>query len=354
MPERRPPTPPRAPRRADGSRPEQAPRTSQPQRAPQAPRTSQPKKAQQPKRSQEPTRAGKPPRAQQSGKDVAKARSHAPARAQRQQVVASRVQESPWEKVAPDAATTGSVSLRMQERLAERKRTERRRAMSRGGKFAVIAAAVVAVVWVIAASPLFALDGAKIELAGVSGEIDAGEVDALLDSHVGDSLLTMNVPHIANQLRDITGVRDATVERVWPQGLRVTLVARDPVAAIPSGEQFVLLDADAVEVGTVDAVPAGLPVMDVPLGDARVLDAALAVIRSLPATVLERVEGLGAHTEDSVTFSLRDGPRVEWGSADDSALKAQVLTVLLDSGQAPAGTVVDVSAPTLPITRSGG
>lgn len=70
--------------------------------------------------------------------------------------------------------------------------------------------------------------------------------------------------------------------------------------------------------------------------------------------VLERMEGLGAQTADSVTFSLREGPRVEWGSADDSALKAQVLTVLLDSGQAPAGTVVDVSAPTLPITRSEG
>lgn len=282
------------------------------------------------------------------------AHSKTATRAPRQQVQARRVQENPWQKVATESSTTGSVSLRMQERLAERKRTERRRLLSRGGKVAAIVAAVVALVWIIAASPLFALDAGKIELSGVSSEIDADEVQAVLDSHLGDSLLTMNVPHIANQLRDITGVRDATVERVWPHGLRVTLVARDPVAAIPSGEQFVLLDADAVEVGIVDAVPPGLALMDVPLGDARILDAALAVIRSLPPSVLERVEGLGAQTEDSVTFSLRDGPRVEWGSADDSALKAQVLTVLIDSGQAPAGAIVDVSAPTLPITRSGG
>lgn len=315
MPERRPPTP---------------PRVSQQPRAPQR-NTSQP-------RTSQPTRA----------REVE--------RAPRQHVQASQGHESPWKKVkgTPTSPAPDTVSMRMRERLAERKRTERRRAMSRGGRVVAVIAAVLAVVWVIAASPLFALDGDKIELSGVSREISADDVQAVLDSHVGDSLLTMNVPHIANQLRDLTGVRDATVERVWPQGLRVTLIARDPVAAIPSGEQFVLLDADAVEVGTVDAVPTGLPIMDVPLGDARVLEAALTVIRSLPSAVLERVEGLGAQTEDSVTFSLREGPRVEWGSADDSALKAQVLTVLLDSGQAPAGVVVDVSAPTLPITRSAG
>lgn len=317
MPERRPPTP-ASPR---------TPPTRTP--APPVPRKS-------------------PPRA------PARVQRRAPATRSVQAERSAQATPTAWAKVTSESPATGSVSLRMQERLAERKRTERRRAMSRGGKVMAIAGAIVVLVWIIAASPLFALDGAKIELSGVSGEISAGDVQAVLDSHVGDSLLTMNVPHIANQLRDITGVRDATVERVWPQGLRVTLVARDPVAAIPAGEQFVLLDADAVEVGTVDAVPAGLPIVDVPLGDARVLDAALAVIRSLPAAVLERMEGLGAQTADSVTFSLREGPRVEWGSADDSALKAQVLTVLLDSGQAPAGTVVDVSAPTLPITRSEG
>lgn len=312
MPERRPPTPPRTPRTPRSQR------EAQPARTPHS------------------------------------ARSISVTSSSRQQVQAPRPAESPWQKVARESPATGTVSTRMRERLAERKRTERRRAMSRGGRVAAIGAIVIGAVWLIAASPLFALDRDKIELDGVSREISAEDVDAVLESHVGDSLLTMNVPHIANQLRDLTGVRDATVERVWPQGLRVTLVARDPVAAIPSGEQFVLLDADAVEVGTVDAVPTGLPLMDVPLGDARILEAALAVIRSLPPAVLERVEGLGAQTEDSVTFSLRDGPRVEWGSADDSALKAQVLAVLLDSGQAPAGTVVDVSAPTLPITRSGG
>jgi len=242
----------------------------------------------------------------------------------------------------------------MQERLAERRRTQRRRTASRGARVAAVAAGIVALVWAVGASPLFALDAQRIELSGVSDEIDPAQVDDVLASHVGASLLTLNVPHVADQLRDVPGVRDATVERVWPRGLRVTLVARQPVAAIASGTQFLLVDADAVDVGTVDALPDGLPLLDVPVGDARVLDAALAVIRSLSPQVLARVEGLGAQTADSVHFALRDGPRVEWGSAEDSALKAQVLAVLLDSGQADGVTVVDVSAPTLPITRIEG
>lgn len=260
----------------------------------------------------------------------------------------------PWKRVGARESEAPSVSLRMQARLDERKRTERRRAASKTVRAAVIAAFVLATMWAVSASPLLALDSDKIELTGVTSEIDAAAVDAVLASHDGDSLLTLNVPHVADQLRDVAGVRDATVERVWPRGLRVTLVARQPVAAIPSGEQFALLDADAVQVGLVDAPPAGLPVVNVPLGDERVLNAALTVIKSLPAEILERVDGLGAQTEDSVAFTLRDGPRVEWGSAEDSALKAQVLAVMLDNGQTQGAAVVDVSAPTLPITRAEG
>jgi len=44
---------------------------------------------------------------------------------------------------------------------------------------------------------------------------------------------------------------------------------------------------------------------------------------------------------------------VEWGSAEDNEVKAQVLGVLLESKQARKADVIDVSAPTLPITKNG-
>nr|WP_255633156.1 FtsQ-type POTRA domain-containing protein [Demequina sp. TTPB684] len=244
----------------------------------------------------------------------------------------------------------------MRERLAERRRTERRRATVKWGKYALAAGAVALVLWLFLSSPLFSLDPAKVEVLGVTPEVDGAGIDAVLAKYDGSSLALLNVPHVADQLRDLVGVRDASVERVWPSGLRVTITPRHPVAAIASGELFVLLDADAVKVGEVDAVPAGLPLLDIPVGadNDRILDAVLEVLRNLPQPVLDRVESLGAQTEDTVAFTLRDGPRVEWGSAQDSALKAQVLELMLTSGAASAAGVIDVSAPTLPITRQDG
>lgn len=263
-----------------------------------------------------------------------------------------RSKAGPWVRVGPKSAQIDTVSVRMRERLAERKRTERRRVLARFGRWAAVAAVVLGALWAFFMSPVFALDPAKVELSGLSDEIDGSAVTAVLASHDGESLALLNVPHVADQLRDISGVLDAKVERVWPSGLRVTLEARRPVVAIASGTQFALLDADSVQVGLVDAVPDNLPLVDVPVGDDRVLAAVVEVIRNLPADLLARVSGIAAQSEDTVSFHLKDGPKVEWGSSSDSALKAQVLTVMLATPSAATAGVIDVSAPTLPITRA--
>lgn len=261
------------------------------------------------------------------------------------------VASTPWQRVSPSTAPVETVTQRMNQRLAERKRTERRRSFARFGKWAAVAGAVAIALWAFFMAPFFALDPAKVEMSGITSEIDADAVAAVMASHEGESIALLNVGHVSNQLKDLPGVLDANVERVWPSGLRVTLVPRHPVAAIAQGEGFILLDADAIEVGTADVAPADLPLIDVPVGDERVLAAVLEVIRNLPADLLTRVSGVGAQTEDTVTFVLRDGPRVEWGSAEDSALKAQVLEAMLASPSAASASVIDVSAPTLPITR---
>lgn len=223
-------------------------------------------------------------------------------------------------------------------------------------RYGLVAGVAVLLVWLVLRSPVFSLDPAKVEVSGVTPEVDSAAVDAVLAQYEGSSLALLNVPHVADQLRDLVGVQDATVERVWPAGLRVSITPRHPVAAIASGDVFVLLDADAVKVGEADTAPADLPLLDIPLGTGndRILDAVLEVVRNLPEDLLDRVEAVGAKTEDSVTFTLKDGPRVEWGSAQDSALKAQVLDVMLTSGKAAKADVIDVSAPTLPITRHDG
>ena len=49
----------------------------------------------------------------------------------------------------------------------------------------------------------------------------------------GQSLATLSMSHLAAELKDIPGVREAHVVRHWPNGLVVTLVSREPAAALP-------------------------------------------------------------------------------------------------------------------------
>jgi len=104
-------------------------------------------------------------------------------------------------------------------------------------------------------------------------------------------------------------------------------------------------------VGRVETAPVGLPVVDVPVGDKRTLSAVLGVLHELPADLLAQVEGVSAHTQDTVTMQLRDGVRVDWGSARETPLKIAVLKALRASPAAAGATVIDVSAPRLPITK---
>lgn len=246
---------------------------------------------------------------------------------------------------------TTRVTERLQEKARAQSRLRWRTVARRAGYLAV--AALVA--WVAVLSPVFALDPDNVELSGVGTAIDPLAVDAVIARHEGASLVLLNVEHLRNQLAEVPGVRQVEVERVWPAGLVVNLTPREPVAAIPDpAGGFVLVDDEGVEVARSTTVPAQLPVITVPVGPdhVRVLEAVLTVVRELPVVLRERVEGIRADTEDSVQFTLREGPRVEWGSAEQSALKAEVLQVLLESGEAAGADVIDVSAPTLPITRS--
>ena len=74
--------------------------------------------------------------------------------------------------------------------------------------------------------------------------------------------------------------------------------------------------------------------------------AAVTVAREVPAWLSERVDEIEASTRNNVTLRLRNGSTVMWGSAGDTAFKAEVLQTLL---QVKAQRY-DVSAPGVPAT----
>lgn len=273
---------------------------------------------------------------------VVAGRSHRP-------VVGSPAPPTPWERVS---ATGHNVTTRMQERLRERRSAQLRLTALRWSKRLGVVAGAVGLGWVVALSPVFALDPEGTEASGFGSVVSPEQVAGVIEAYAGTSLVMLNVGEIAAQLEELVGVREAHITRVWPSALRVELVSSEPVAAIPHGGAYVLVDDRGETVDTSPAAPEQLPVITIPVGEGgtRILQGVLAVVDEIPVALRDRVEGIEAQTEDSISFVLRDGPRVEWGSGEQSPLKAEVLAALLDSRQTDGVDVIDVSAPSLPIT----
>jgi len=252
------------------------------------------------------------------------------------------------------------VSTSSVARFAERARARRNLARRQGVLVGASVLAAGALGWLLLLSPVLALDPAQVQVEGAGTVVAVDQVLGVVDAHASTPLPRLDTVRLRDEVLDVPGVREARVTRAWPKGLVVVLVAREPVAAVPEQSSaathggpagFALLDMDGVQVGRVDAAPDGLPVVDVPVGDKRTLTAVLSVLQQLPADLLAQVGAVSAHTQDTVTMTLRDGVEVDWGSAHETPLKIAVLSALRASPTAAGATVIDVSAPRLPITR---
>ncbi len=66
--------------------------------------------------------------------------------------------------------------------------------------------------------------------------------------------------------------------------------------------------------------------------NARVLDAVVSVLGSIPTDLSQRIVAIGAETEDTIRMTLGDGTVLVWGGVEQAALKAEVALALLESG----------------------
>ena len=251
------------------------------------------------------------------------------------------------------------VSTRSAERFAERARAARNLARRQIAYVVGGTLLLLGLGYLVLFSPVFALDPARATVTGAGTVVAVDQVTAVVARHEGTPLPRLDVGRLRAEILAVPGVRDATVSRDWPRGLTVALVSREPVAAVPEQQApqgvaavgFALLDQDGVQVGRTDKAPAGLPVVTVPVDDPRTLQAVLSVVRQLPPALAAAIGGVSAQTQDTITMKLRDGVNVEWGSADETALKAAVLTALRASPAAAGVHTIDVSAPRMPITK---
>ena len=245
----------------------------------------------------------------------------------------------------PSAPPRRAASSGTAERFAAKVASRRRR------RWAVGIAAVAllgALGWLALFSPWLKVTQVTVtSLQRVNGVA----VHQVVDAEIGRPMVLLDPSAVARRVAAIPLVRETKITRRWPQTVRVEVVERVPVAAVPAGgggAGYRLVDRDGVDVESVSSRPDALPYLDVDVAKAgaAALAAALDVQAGLPTEVNAQVRTLGATSPDGVWFVLRNGARVVWGGADQGELKLDVLRALVTSNADAA--VYDVSAPSTP------
>ncbi|MGO1509289.1 MAG: cell division protein FtsQ/DivIB [Actinomycetaceae bacterium] len=205
-------------------------------------------------------------------------------------------------------------------------------------------------VWALLFSPLTALDEVSASSTAESPYVDLEEVSAAADPQLGTPLARVDTGAVDEAVSALPGVADAEVVRSWPHGLEIEVAPRVPVAVTQEGDGWALLDETGSEVATVAEPDGTLPQVDVPDDPdqaTRALERLLGALGEMPTELRSQVASASATSPGVITLTLADGAEVLWGSEEDSALKSEVLLVLLE--QAPSSRY-DVSVPGRPTT----
>ncbi|RXZ48447.1 FtsQ-type POTRA domain-containing protein, partial [Agromyces binzhouensis] len=253
------------------------------------------------------------------------------------------------ERAARRALAAAERARRRYERQEVRRFTRRSR-LRRATWITVVASIVVIGVAAVAIaySPLMALREVRVE--GTS-RIAAADVRAAFDDRVGTPLPLIAPDEVQRALSAFPLIETYSTETVPPGTLVVRVVERTPVGVLDTSSGLMAVDAAGVVVERLDALPDGLPLIEVEGGiDDPSFRAAGRVLRSLPAELRAGIASVTAASADDVRFELSGGASVIWGSADDAALKTTVLQDLMAAVPSDQVARYDVSAPLSPVT----
>ncbi len=261
---------------------------------------------------------------------------------------------------SPERPLDGRAARRaLAAAVRERRRYERqevrrftRRSRRRRIAWTVVAGAIVGLVAVVvigAYSPLMALRDVRIEGAS---RVPSAEVQAAFANVMGTPLPLIDSADVHDALSAFPLIETYSTETVPPGTLVVRIVERTPVGVVDTGEGLELVDAAGVVIERPETRPEGQPLIDVEGGvAAEGFRAIAAVVRSVPPDVRAQLIGATAATTDDVRLELVGGASVVWGSAEESALKADVLATLMRAAPPDTVTLYDVSAPLSPVTE---
>jgi cell division protein FtsQ len=189
-----------------------------------------------------------------------------------------------------------------------------------------------------------------VETVDVSGAqtVDPDDIRARADIEDGTPLARVDLARAEFRVRSLDIVKDVDVSRQWPDTVLIEIRERVAIAVVEISGRLRGLDAEGKVFRDYQRPPPGLPRVVTEIGTTpEALREAALVISALPESLTLIVDHLLVETVDEISLFLKDGRQVVWGSADDSATKAEVLEGLLQTD----ADVYDVSVPTQPTTR---
>lgn len=248
---------------------------------------------------------------------------------------------------ADAAALLGGVDATdLGDRLRERSRARRLLVLRRIAWTVVTAALVGGTTWVVFFSSLFALSTTSIQVSGEDGALVTVEsVRSSVAGFEGVPLTRLNTQAVARAVESNVAVKSASVSRRWPTSLRVSVSMRAGMAVEASSGSYWLVDDQGVAFERLGSA-GGYPLLTLSEDRATGASDVASVLGALDESTRSQVSAITS-TGTQVTFTLRGGQTVKWGTNEDAPQKARVLATLLANVTA---TTYDVSSPNHPVT----
>lgn len=214
----------------------------------------------------------------------------------------------------------------------------------------VVVTVLVVAAWGVSRSPLLDVD--HLEVTG-NARVGTDEILTASELDAGDPMLWLDAAATAEHIEALPWIRTATVEREWPDTVRITVRERVPVAWVDAGSGQALVVDRAGRALTLDpAPPPGLP---------RLADVTPAAVGAeiapvggawlaghLTADQLPVVASITV-ADGRATLEVTSGQEVRFGRLDQVADKMRAAMAVLAQPGVDQRSYVDVSAPSTPV-----
>ena len=242
-------------------------------------------------------------------------------------------------------ARTGSARARSARTPAAAARRRRR--------VLVLVIAVVVLLGIaygVSRSPLLAVD--TLSVKGASRLTTEQVLDAA-GVHEGDAMVWLDTSAAVSGIEALPYVRRASLEREWPDTVRITVRERVPAAWVEGPAGTSLVDRTGRVVEVVDSPPPAMPQL---IGAKLVPPPGGTVDAVGAARVAGALSGLAAAgttsvdlTERGIVMHLATGPEIRMGEATQVGVKIRAALAVLEAMQDAPPSYVDVSVPTNPV-----